>query len=123
MRGKLNELTGMQFGKLRVIERDRTRTGGNAYWICQCACGTIKSVYGARLVNGTVKSCGCGSAARNPRGMRRPEKAKPGYCFNVWCPNRHNYKGAWSCSHCRGCWARVVTRRSRREVLKLGKEI
>lgn len=123
MRGRMNDLTGMEFEKLRVLERDMTRTGGNARWICKCACGNIKSVVGSKMLSGAIKSCGCMNYARIKSGINRPERAKPGYCYNVWCQNRHNFKGAWSCRYCRGCTARVVTRRSKRKVLKLGKEI
>ncbi len=52
------DLTGQKFGRLTVIERERPY----AYpikWICQCECGTIKSIKGASLASGRTKSCGC----------------------------------------------------------------
>lgn len=39
-----------------VLRKDE-ETHGN--WICQCACGTIKSVRGTALRSGNTKSCGC----------------------------------------------------------------
>lgn len=54
---KLIDLTGQCFGNWTVIERDKTKQG--TYWLCQCKCGTIKSVRGVSLRNGTSKSCGC----------------------------------------------------------------
>lgn len=30
-----------------------------AYWICECICGTIKIIRGVQLRNGKTKSCGC----------------------------------------------------------------
>ena len=29
------------------------------YWICQCECGTIKSIRGTSLRAGEIQSCGC----------------------------------------------------------------
>lgn len=39
-----------------VLRKDE-ETHGN--WICQCACGAIKSVSGTALRSGNTKSCGC----------------------------------------------------------------
>lgn len=55
---KLIDLTGQKFYKWTVINRDETKKG-TAYWICQCDCGTIKSVCGSSLRSGASKSCGC----------------------------------------------------------------
>jgi hypothetical protein len=57
---KLNDLTGKQFGKLKVIERDMNRLE-KVYWLCECECGNIVSVIGGDLTrkNKGTKSCGC----------------------------------------------------------------
>ena len=57
----IKNLKGQKFGKLTVLERDMSRIGGAAYWICQCECGTIKSIRGSNLTtsNHPTKSCGC----------------------------------------------------------------
>ena len=55
---KMIDLTGQKFNKWLVLERDKAKKG-TAYWICQCECGTIKSVCGSSLRNGASKSCGC----------------------------------------------------------------
>lgn len=55
--GKYIDLTGMQFGKWYVKERDNDASG--VRWICQCECGTIRSVITAHLKNGASQSCGC----------------------------------------------------------------
>ena len=55
------DLTGQKFGRLTVLERDKERVGGKAYWICQCDCGNITSLIegsSLRKENGT-RSCGC----------------------------------------------------------------
>jgi hypothetical protein len=58
---KLSEhLEGQIFGKLTVIERDKTKpTGRDAYWICKCECGNTCSIRSTDLTKGKTKSCGC----------------------------------------------------------------
>ena len=56
---KLIDLTGQRFGRLTVIERDLNNKSNNAYWLCKCDCGNIKSIYGGNLRTGFIKSCGC----------------------------------------------------------------
>ena len=54
------DLIGQKFGKLTVIQRDPTIHPDEAYWICQCDCGTItKPIRGTALRNGHTASCGC----------------------------------------------------------------
>lgn len=63
----MEDLTGKQFGRLTVIERDierdkyRGSKGGNAHWLCKCSCGNPKlsSISGYQLKTGGTKSCGC----------------------------------------------------------------
>lgn len=58
----LIDLTGQKFNRLTVIERDNTRPKGHGkpvYWICQCDCGTIKSIKADHLRAGLIQSCGC----------------------------------------------------------------
>lgn len=61
--GKLIDLTGKVFGKLKVIGRYGTKTCGNARfptWLCQCDCGNKTVVMGHNLRQGYTKSCGQG---------------------------------------------------------------
>lgn len=53
------DLINQRFGLLTVLKRDFSRTGKNAYWICQCDCGKIISVDGSNLKRGRSISCGC----------------------------------------------------------------
>ena len=55
---KIINLNGQKFGKWLVLERDLSKKE-TTYWICQCECGTIKSVCGSSLRKGTSQSCGC----------------------------------------------------------------
>lgn len=56
------DLSGQTFGRLTVLHRDETKPSGqgkSVYWVCQCECGTTKSVRTDKLRNGDTQSCGC----------------------------------------------------------------
>lgn len=57
------DLTGQQFGRLKVIGRaeDYVSPKGkpSVRWKCRCECGTENIVIGYFLRRGTVQSCGC----------------------------------------------------------------
>lgn len=55
---KFNDLTGMRFGRLTVIERVENR-GNYAMWRCRCDCGGETITRTSSLKNGHTKSCGC----------------------------------------------------------------
>lgn len=64
-KNKLKDLTGKEFGRLKVIERapDYINKKGEkeVQWLCQCNCEnhTILPVRAHSLLNGHTKSCGC----------------------------------------------------------------
>lgn len=55
------DLAGQRFGYLTVSRPDTERpmSGCGKYWLCQCDCGTLKSVAKNDLKRGHTKSCGC----------------------------------------------------------------
>lgn len=57
--GKLIDLTGQTFNYLTVLYRDNTKKSKEAYWVCQCKCGNIKSVRSSCLRQNLIYSCGC----------------------------------------------------------------
>ena len=57
--GTLIDLSGKHFGHWTVLYRDEGNTRKNIYWVCQCDCGTIRSVAGTSLRSGISVSCGC----------------------------------------------------------------
>lgn len=64
MPNKIEDLTGMRFGRLVVISRAEDYiTPGNGrhrpQWYCQCDCGTKTVVRSTCLKSGVTKSCGC----------------------------------------------------------------
>lgn len=74
---RLEDLTGREFGFLKVISRapDKITPSGQKrrMWNCKCLlCGNEKAVSAADLKRGTAKSCGCwqgikGKASRNKK--------------------------------------------------------
>lgn len=51
-----DSLLGQTIGAWTVLRLDPNKP---RYYICQCECGTIKSVFKSSLKNGMSKSCGC----------------------------------------------------------------
>ena len=47
---------GDKFNRWTVLEKDATKS---TFWICQCNCGTIRSIKATALYLETSKSCGC----------------------------------------------------------------
>ena len=104
MIGKFEDLTGMVFGRLTVIEcgRDYISPSGRRRpaWKCICECGKEKTICASNLKSGTTTSCGCFQR----ENMSRLKKTHGGYAndeslFRVWCNIRkrclsaksHNY--------------------------------
>jgi hypothetical protein len=74
----LEDLTNLQFGKLKVIgpgEKPKNRKSNGKYWLCQCECGNKLCLLGAGLRKGTITSCGC---FKKTQLLSRSRKA-PGY--------------------------------------------
>lgn len=53
------DLTNQKFGHWTVLSYDK-----DSKWICQCECGTIRSVHSTSLRKGTSTSCGCVKAIK-----------------------------------------------------------
>ena len=58
---KFIDLTGQKFNQLTVLYKDveKTKQTKKTYWVCQCDCGNIKSVYANNLKTNHTQSCGC----------------------------------------------------------------
>ena len=52
-------LVGKKFGYWNVVSRDDLRKGQGVFYICQCDCGTERSISAYTLIKGLSKSCGC----------------------------------------------------------------
>ena len=71
---KAIDLAGQRFGRWTVIRRAYSEPGSEAKWLCQCECGTTRSIVGHQLRSGHSKSCGCLAAELS--AMRRTKHGK-----------------------------------------------
>lgn len=54
-----NDLEGQVFGRLTASHYAGNCGGKTSGWACQCSCGTLTVVSGAKLRRGETRSCGC----------------------------------------------------------------
>ncbi|MBR1454666.1 MAG: hypothetical protein IJ593_08520 [Lachnospiraceae bacterium] len=62
---KRNDLTGLRFGKLTVVDYL-----GDKRYLCQCDCGNTKDFATYSLTSGQATSCGCNRLKYNIEGQR-----------------------------------------------------
>jgi hypothetical protein len=106
MLGKSDDLTGRQYGRLRVKEFvGKHPCGRHTKWLCICICGNEKIVLGCNLKSGSTASCGClMREAHTTHGLCPLDYAKRPPEYNIWrgmrsrCENPrneayHNYGG------------------------------
>jgi hypothetical protein len=53
------DMTGKTFNRWTVLSFHSLYKNGSAVWLCECECGTKRTVNGARLRRGASRSCGC----------------------------------------------------------------
>lgn len=87
------DLKGQRFGKWFVLE------WGHREWVCECDCGTIRSVATNNLRSGHSKSCGCASnhfraTACEKHGMHKSPEYYAWQSMKARCgnPNAQQYK-------------------------------
>lgn len=75
------DLTGLKFGRLKVLCKENKDKYGKIYWKCLCECGNITIVRGSALKSGNTKSCGCKIYDTNNQkhGLRNTR------LYGVWC--------------------------------------
>lgn len=56
---RFQNLTGMVFGRITVLEHAGKNWRGIHLWKCKCSCGNEKIIPGGNLRNGITISCGC----------------------------------------------------------------
>lgn len=81
------DLTGRRFGRLVVLElRKAQRSSPNpkGNWICKCDCGNEVVVQNSKILEGSVKSCGClyrekngGNWMKPTRNLAEPKTKRP----------------------------------------------
>lgn len=103
---KLQDLTGVRFGRLLVLRRGANGNSGAVRWVCRCDCGTEKEHFANGLRSGQTASCGCSQVerfraygkAKRKHGLSRT-KEEDAYrhmmarCYNEKAPQYKNYGG------------------------------
>ena len=56
---RIIDLTGITFGRLKVLSVVQKAGHGRVKWFCICTCGKQKTITGADLRSGGSQSCGC----------------------------------------------------------------
>lgn len=95
---RVNDLTGRQFGRLKVIGIDDSKNTRRTFWICQCSCGNVTSSRSDALLSGAKKSCGCLKAERSAENVSKNHKHKKSgtRIYQIWqgmkgrCYNEHD---------------------------------
>ncbi len=112
------DLTGQKFNRFTVLHFDEERSSGRRkYWICECECGTIKSVRSDLLKSNHTKSCGCLNRELVSQRMKELGKKTTvrqdltGMTFGYWhvdsrAENQNNHV-AWNCT-CKCGTKRIV---------------
>jgi hypothetical protein len=103
-------------GKWKVLERSGSDRQGRATWLCECECGTRRTVVGSLLRSGGSKGCGC--QVLETKGTKRRPKIKFGDRFgqlvvigrekSVYDSKWKSYERRWLCQ-C-DCGKAVITR-------------
>jgi hypothetical protein len=96
----MNDLTGIQYGRLTVIKHTRTDKEYRTFWLCRCICGQEVEARSDGLVSGGTKSCGCLSKENMKLGRIGTHKRSGTSEHNIWqtmkarCsnPNNSSYK-------------------------------
>lgn len=98
----MEDLTGNKYGRLKVLKYSHN-VRSNSFWVCQCECGTIKTIQGTRMKTGVTKSCGCFNIESHTKhGHRRQEGESRTYitwrgmidrCTNPNADNYNHYGG------------------------------
>src|SRR5712671_3429136 len=100
--GRGIELTGLTFGKLRVIQ-----DGGRSYknermWRCICECGTHSIVGGYDLRSGNSTTCGCGTREAARRRQTIHGRSKSPEWWSWICMMRRCYEKSHNKFHIYG---------------------
>lgn len=85
---KLIDITNNKYGKLTVLRKDKTGSGGSK-WECICECGNVSIHNSSDLRNGRVNSCGCNKTkAVTTHGMSSTNIYRRWQCMISRCHNK-----------------------------------
>lgn len=86
-------MVGKKFNRLLVLEEVRHPTRRGRFFRCHCDCGSVVTVYGAHLRNGSTKGCGCAKSGVNKtHGMSGTSEYRAWENARSRCQNPNNKK-------------------------------
>lgn len=100
---KTIDLTNQKIGKWTVLKIDKEiKSKQGTYWVCQCECGTIKSVRSSALRNGQSNSCG--KCKEKKEKIKKEKLNLIGQKFGKWFViekdienSKSHYGSYWKC--------------------------
>ncbi len=96
MKTQRDQLIGLRFGRLVVLDDSGKRTSNGAViWDCKCDCGNVTNAKGYDLKSGHKSSCGClrGGLTKEWRRLYRIYKHMKERCVNENDAHYKNYGG------------------------------
>jgi len=97
-RGVLKDITGKVYGLWTVLSRASNKKGEQARWLCRCACGTEKVVFGGSLRGEGSNSCGCAGRGVNASNWGGGRHWHDGYIM-VYAREHPAASGIYVCEH------------------------
>jgi hypothetical protein len=96
MSNPIKDETGKRYGKLSVLKFYGVSDKQKACWLCFCDCGTLHTVAGYNLRNGTTTSCGCrlGDNLRTHNRTGTPEH-RTWKAMRWRCSPKNKYSKQW----------------------------
>lgn len=96
--GKFIDLTGREFGRLKVLSRTENSKSKGTRWLCRCECGEERVIFASNLMRGTSLSCGCLSAETTSKRLTKDLTGKKFGKLTVKERSGSNDDGAvWLC--------------------------
>lgn len=75
-KGKYEDLTGVWFDNIEVLNRAPREQGGRPKWVARCHCGKTFIAQARYLKTGKIKSCGCIKKRESSSGLGEYEMRK-----------------------------------------------
>jgi hypothetical protein len=94
----VKDITGLRVGSLVVIGRDMTKERN--YWLVQCDCGNVKSIFRGHLTKGRINNCGCKTVEIRRQNLKTHGESKT-RLFGIWlgiharCYNKYSFAYEW----------------------------
>jgi hypothetical protein len=91
MRGRLEDISGMKFGKWTVVDGPHSGKYPGAWWGAVCECGGKHVIYGRNLKNGQSTQCrACKKSNQKTHG------AVSSRLYKIWVSMKRRVKGTCS---------------------------